>query len=476
MISKTLFIGVAVIALAYIYNICFQQSAGSVETAIIQAWEDQLKKPVKTFSKIVIGLNSNVDLIVNGRELLEALEAKSNGVYNDHETLTSIQDIQETFANYFRKGAAVERPFVDGKVYQHIVEKAGKLDDHQWYIGGNAALMAETVASSFPLTKVQLIGPVGQRLHKLLNPSITVPKVSLTESDEVHLIMEYQIGEKWGNDTATVANRFITSYDEANGKMTMLDTFFKSIQEDNPDLVVLSGLHMMEGQKEEVWKSRVDYLAKNLQGLPRDLPVHLELASMANGKFIKYLAETLLRHVTSLGLNEQEITFVLEVTGSPVRNILDENERPRIDKVGDSVHFLLEQFGHSKSRKSSRLTRVHLHSLQFHVAGVIGDSWRNIESAVGAGTRMASLRACDLKSLTADKLNLKLPRNFSLHEQDTVRQLNSSQPIMSWSKGDKHFVFSPVLVCKKPLKTVGLGDAISATGLFYSEFNPLYYS
>jgi hypothetical protein len=67
---------------------------------------------------------------VNGIELLQALEAKS-GIYNDYEILTSVKEIQETFSNYFRKGAAVERPFVDGEVYQHIVEKAGKLEDHQ---------------------------------------------------------------------------------------------------------------------------------------------------------------------------------------------------------------------------------------------------------------------------------------------------------------------------------------------------------
>jgi ADP-dependent phosphofructokinase/glucokinase len=91
------------------------------------------------------------------------------------------------------------------------------------------------------LFQVQLVGPVGPRLQKLLNPSIAVPKESLTESDEVHLIMEYQAGEKWGKDTATLANRFITSYDEANGKMTMMETYFKSIREYKPDLVILSG-------------------------------------------------------------------------------------------------------------------------------------------------------------------------------------------------------------------------------------------
>lgn len=48
------------------------------------------------------------------------------------------------------------------------------------------------------------------------------------------------------------ANRFIFSHDLSNGALNMLEVFVSSLEEFQPDLVVLSGLHMMEGQSKEV--------------------------------------------------------------------------------------------------------------------------------------------------------------------------------------------------------------------------------
>ncbi|EPB79026.1 hypothetical protein ANCCEY_01883 [Ancylostoma ceylanicum] len=42
----------------------------------------------------------------------------------------------------------------------------------QYHIGGNAALMAERIASGFPSTEVYLVGPIGPRSQALLNPSV----------------------------------------------------------------------------------------------------------------------------------------------------------------------------------------------------------------------------------------------------------------------------------------------------------------
>ncbi|KAL6733149.1 hypothetical protein Aduo_003827 [Ancylostoma duodenale] len=43
-------------------------------------------------------------------------------------------------------------------------------------------------------------------------------------------------------------------------------------------------------------------------------------------------------------------------------------------------------------------------------------------------------------------------------------------PIASWMRDQTLFIFTPVLVCKFPMKTVGVDDAISTTGLLYSQF------
>lgn len=43
----------------------------------------------------------------------------------------------------------------------------------------------------------------------------------------------------------------------SNGKMSSLETFVVSLEEFQPELVVLSGLHMMDGQGRELWEERL---------------------------------------------------------------------------------------------------------------------------------------------------------------------------------------------------------------------------
>lgn len=132
----------------------------------------------------------------------------------------------------------------------------------------------------------------------MLDEQIVVPPDSLQETDEFHLILEYKagkdekqaaalqvslglfsmcnttvvslpLGEQWGSTQAPQANRFIFSHDVSNGEMSSLETFVASVEEFDPDLVVLSGLHMMEGQGREMWEERL----KEVSG--RKLPLTL---------------------------------------------------------------------------------------------------------------------------------------------------------------------------------------------------------
>lgn len=65
------------------------------------------------------------------------------------------------------------------------------------------------------------------------------------------------LGEEWDQLKAPHANRFIFSHDLSNGAMNMLEVFVSSLEEFQPDLVVLSGLHMMEGHSKEFQRKRL---------------------------------------------------------------------------------------------------------------------------------------------------------------------------------------------------------------------------
>nr|BAC29671.1 unnamed protein product [Mus musculus] len=64
--------------------------------------------------------------------------------------------------------------------------------------------------------------------------------------------------------------------------MNMLEVFVSSLEEFQPDLVVLSGLHMMEGQSKELQRKRLLEVVTAISDIPTGIPVHLELASMTN--------------------------------------------------------------------------------------------------------------------------------------------------------------------------------------------------
>ena len=177
-----------------------------------------------------------------------------------------------------------------------------------------------------------------------------------------------------------------------------------------------------------------------------------------------------LPHLNSLGLNEQETSFASASLDGPHADVLEDGQPP-IHKVTDVMLWLLKRFGQSEDNPTSRLTRVHFHSLTFHIIGTVTGRWSNIPAAVAAGTRIAGRQACDVLRLGTEKFDLAIPSRFRLSSSHEEMKFNASNPVITWEmEGGKYsFSFSPVLVCKRPLKTVGLGDAISAVGLLFSE-------
>ncbi|KAH3833868.1 hypothetical protein DPMN_107184 [Dreissena polymorpha] len=129
--------------------------------------------------------------------------------------------------------------------------------------------------------------------------------------------MEYGLNEQWDNLRSPVANRFITSYDESNSKLTMLNKFFKNLGPFNPDLVILSGLHLLEMQTHAFVSDKLQAVRNGLGGIPRNIPVHLELASMANKdcvtQIMQMVGETAVERKCSCSFNVQITNKLLPV-------------------------------------------------------------------------------------------------------------------------------------------------------------------
>ncbi|XP_033115303.1 ADP-dependent glucokinase-like [Anneissia japonica] len=478
MIRNSLVAGVILVALAYFYDrkttdtsLDVDGTGISVEEATLNAWESTITKPSVPITKIAIGLNVNADLIVSGTALLKALKINPKNKH-DHSTLHDLTHLGETFGYFFSKGAGGERYFSNGEVYKQIIDVADKIPDKQYSLGGNAGLMAQKIANTLPNVQIRFIGPVGPIAGKLFSKTINIPSGVMVEKDEVHLIMEYAKGEKWGEDVAPVATRFITSNDIANANLARLDMFVKSVIEFKPQMIVLSGLHLLDGHPQETRTRLLKMMRNEIIKMPRKVPIHLELASMANADCLAEIAQQIFPFIHSIGLNEQELVFFSQANHGPHQDLKPVNGYPEIAAVGDIVSWLLGKY----SGGSSKLARVHFHSLTYHLIATKMDTWQNSASAVAAGARVAGEQACMTKPIQPSKVDLLIPKAFSLSVDNIqLRQqvviYDPARPVTLWNRDGVDFAFSPVLVCRKPGNTVGLGDAISATGLLYSMYS-----
>ncbi|XP_029009261.1 ADP-dependent glucokinase isoform X2 [Betta splendens] len=446
-----------------------QNSHNSLEKVISSAWETLITLPTRQWSKVAVGVNACVDVVVTGVGLLQAL-AVDPGTGLNHEVLHSKDDLKEAFIHFMGRGAAAERFFSDKETFQRIARAAAEYPGAKLYVGGNAALIGQKLAT-YPDLMVLLCGPVGPKLHEMLDEQIVVPPDSLQETDEFHLILEYKAGEQWGSTQAPQANRFIFSHDVSNGKMSSLETFVASLEEFQPDLVVLSGLHMMEGQGRELWEERLKEAVSAISDIRKDIPIHLELASMTDRDFMNSIMQEVMPIVSSIGLNEQELLFLSHAGEGPHAELAAWKGIPDVGRVSDILLWILEQHGRTDPSSEAELTRIHFHTLAYHILATVDGYWGNQAAAVLAGARVASTQACGSRSVDISKVVLKAPLEFfSSHTEPREKlTLNPAEPVAVWRHGNVTFHLSPVLVCKQPLRTVGLGDAISAEGLMYSE-------
>ena len=117
--------------------------------------------------------------------------------------------------------------------------------------------------------------------------------------------------------------------------------FADSLPSYSPELLVVSGLHLLEGQNETFRKRRVRDLCSQLKKINPDIPIHLELASMVKKEFMEEITEQLFPLIDSIGLNEQELGFLSKSLGGPHSTGEDIDQwPPEIGMILDSAHVV----------------------------------------------------------------------------------------------------------------------------------------
>eukprot|EP00051_Salpingoeca_urceolata_P034864 m.27073 g.27073 ORF g.27073 m.27073 type:complete len:542 (-) comp8447_c0_seq1:105-1730(-) len=428
--------------------------------------------------KFLVGFNAAIDVVVPAVELMDSLGLKPAPTPKDNPTLAHTTALTETLSFFMMHGTAAERRFDDAEAFEGLVAGARQLASTSLHPGGNAVLMGRYLASQAG-QEVVMLGPIGPSLKELLPEGVSVP--GLQERDEHHLILEYKTGEAWGPQLrAARANRFIFSHDVANAELQALPQLSAQVHASRPDIVVLSGVHMLT-ELEPVTRDRlVGKLLAEIRLLPSNVGVHLELASIADPAFWRVVAKQLIPAVASVGLNEQELLDLAHAVagGNPdpekqgqkqqdeafdfsaaVRSV---PQLPSADIVVQHPPMVLTRevlawvAGAFGPLAGGKLGRIHFHSLKYHIVAENPKIWRGARAEAAAGVLACARQACESPTVEPSLYAVRTPDIEVGWAGDELR---------TWSDAGFVYQAAPVLVCHNPTKTVGLGDAISAAGL-----------
>ncbi|KAK6039736.1 hypothetical protein COOONC_22760 [Cooperia oncophora] len=253
--------------------------------------------------------------------------------------------------------------------------------------------------------------------------------------------------------------------------------FFKAIAQFKPDLIIISGIHTLEFQNKEMRLEKLRMIRRNLLQISSKTPIHFELGSLADATFMFDILHRIIPHVDSLGINEQELAFLSHVAGGPhMEEYPVQAGTVHAHKVVEMLDWLLRTFGRDRMNPNSknygyRLQRIHFQCLTYQMVVSSGNDWSNLASGLAASSRLAGRMACNLARMETDMLEVRTAPSFILDKKlGKMYHFHAHNPIASWMRDQVLFIFTPVLVCKFPMKTVGVDDAISTTGLLYSQF------
>ncbi|VDP09522.1 unnamed protein product [Soboliphyme baturini] len=418
-------------------------------------------------------INSNVDLIVSGTQLWTRMNVMSGSV-EDHRELQTLDEVQQVFSMCFSRGIAIERYVANGEVFQELVNAAeNKLSTFQVTVGGNAALFAQQIAMEHSDAEVLLVGPVGPKLKSLLLTNVLTQNSTKIAMDEIHLIMEFKQGEIWGDYIAPTNSRLIISHDQFSSSAVIIDMFFNNILLFRPDLIILTGIHLLEFNPKELWMEKLIVIKRKLNQASKEVPIHLELGHLSDPEFTLNVLHKIIPYVDSLGLGEQQLAALSKAAHGPFADQIPASASTiHVYKATEILHWLLRSSTVESKRRYFRLQRIHLRCLTYHMIASRGPNWSNGAAALVAGAMVYAQRACGFEGGTlSDLVELRVSEEHLVDQRDDRKyKFKADSPLMSWMREDVLFIYTPVLLCKHPVKTVGISHAGAATSLMYSQF------
>lgn len=482
----------SVIFQAYFFESRSLQSLTFQLQALVQL-ESNHKIDVKANKpRVVVAYGSCSDLTVRAVSFLNYSESLRNFEVRDEsdDEIHTYDEFMRSFMFYFSKGAAAERYTPNKELFRSIVASAKKQDAHRWELGGNAPVMGTRFHLEGAKVLIASTMSAKQKSHLIDGIDVTAFEPSDDFVDDIHLILEYKTGDKFGDHEAPRANRYILHNDANNPMITSLELL--NVNQYKPKLFVVAGLQMLDNfpfKPASVRNERLQSVKDQMTSVDPSTLIHFEMASFVEIELINELFKNVIPFADSLGMNEQEIDNLVHVLETG-KISLSADSNPRVATTLDQMRKIFKTlnrnyFTNRKNDENVRmLSRIHIHTLAFQLLLNVKESkWRNIQNAAAKSSLTAHRHVCQTTYVNPEAAQLILDDSFSTSTETKetdgdVRpkriKIRSENPVPCWNetiainksvKLDVQICVSPVLVCKEARKTVGAGDNISAAGL-----------
>mmetsp|Transcript_6248 Transcript_6248/g.13681 ORF Transcript_6248/g.13681 Transcript_6248/m.13681 type:complete len:199 (-) Transcript_6248:29-625(-) len=190
------------------------------------------------------------------------------------------------------------------------------------------------------------------------------------------------------------------------------------------------------------------------------------MASLVDFRFIKDVVDLIFPHVTSLGMNEQELALLHDTIKHDTLT-RSAAHSPRVRDTLDTTKALLAML---RSGPAPQLTRIHVHTLAYQLGAVMYDSsWKDTGKAMVKASLIAARYVCGSENVNMDAVKVLLDSSFSRSDGERIG-FGRDDSFRCWREdiaGTRfQFCLAPNLVCSKPRYTVGAGDNISSGGFF----------
>ncbi|XP_067844816.1 ADP-dependent glucokinase [Heptranchias perlo] len=438
-----------------------------LETVLSSLLKAERKVDLDRRPRVAVGFGGCLDIVVDGVALLKKAGIKPSKNPVHHNYITSEEQLAESFAYFFPPGAASERFISNDTLFRKLMKATQGLPRVRWSLGGNAPVMANRLAKEG--CEVLMGSRLTPDLIDVLQEHVTVTSKPVDETD-IHLILEYSTGAKWGQLVSRRANRFIVHSDTSNPILESLEDFQPQLQLYKPSLLIVSGLQMMDnfpfrpGQLE----GRLRLLQNLMLSVDSTTRIHFEMASFVDNTLLKNLFTYIITHADSLGMNEQELPNLLSMLKGANVTVLSD-PYPRVASILDQMRKVYRLLNSQEITSTQRrLTRLHVHTLAFQAIIIAkGSSWRNTMSATAKASLTANRHVCGSPNIDTSKAKLIMDDSFSVSRVQGSKKipLKENRPVSCWEEYNYEICVAPVLVCTEVYQTVGGGDNISAASL-----------